>query len=95
MSVDPQDFLSLAAPCDAFHPCVLLRRPQWTPAGTVMLTTYFHADAAQLQAHGDAPLPGAARALRFNKGFFDQGAEMWTPAGVLLASSRHAVYFKE
>ena len=91
----PLDFLSLAALCDAFYPRVLLRRPQWTPAGTVTLTTYFHADAAQLQAHGDAPLLGAARALRFNKGFFDQSAEMWTPAGVLLASSHQAVYFKE
>lgn len=89
------DFLSLAAMCDAFYPRVLLRRASWTPAGTVALTTYFHADAAQLQAHGDAPLLGAARALRYNKGFFDQSAEMWTPAGVLLASSHQVVYFKE
>ena len=91
----PLDFLSLAAMCDAFYPRVLLRRQTWTPAGTVALTTYFHADAAQLQAHGDAPLLGAARALRFHKGFFDQSAEMWTPGGVLLASSHQVVYFKE
>jgi hypothetical protein len=91
----PLDFLSLTAMCDAFYPRVLLRRPSWTPAGTVALTTYFHADAAQLQAHGDAPLLGAARGLRFNKGFFDQSAEMWTPAGVLLATSHQVVYFKE
>ncbi len=91
----PLDFLSLAAMCDAFYPRVLLRRSSWTPAGTVALTTYFHADAAQLQAHGNAPLLGAARALRYNKGFFDQSAEMWTPAGVLLATSHQVVYFKE
>lgn len=91
----PLDFLSLAAICDAFYPRILLRRPTWTPAGTVALTTYFHADAAQLQAHGDAPLLGAARALRFSKGFFDQSAEVWTPGGVLVATSHQVVYFKE
>jgi hypothetical protein len=48
-----------------------------------------------LQAHGDAPLLGVARALRYNKGFFDQSAEMWTPGGVLVATSHQVVYFKE
>ena len=91
----PLDFPALAAICDAFYPRILLRRPQWTPAGTVALTTYFHADAAQLNAHGDAPLLGSARALRYGKGFFDQSAEVWTASGALLATSHQVVYFKE
>ena len=91
----PLDFLSLAAICDAFFPRIFLRRSQWTPAGTVALTTYFHADAAQLSAQGDAHLLGVARGLRYGKGFFDQSAEVWTASGALLATSHQVVYFKE
>ncbi|MET0961783.1 MAG: thioesterase family protein [Noviherbaspirillum sp.] len=91
----PLDFLSLAAICDAFFPRIFLRRAQWTPAGTVALTTYFYADAEQLGAHGDAPLLGVARGLQYGKGFFDQSAEVWTASGVLLATSHQVVYFKE
>lgn len=89
------DFLSLAAICDAFFPRVLLRRPGWIPAGTVALTTYFHADAAQLSAHGSAAVLGVARAPHFGQGFFEQSAEIWTAAGTLLATSHQVVYFKD
>jgi len=91
----PLDFLSLAAICDAFFPRVYVRRPKRVPAGTVALTTYFHADAAELSAIGTAPLLGVARGLNFGKGFFDQSAEIWSEQGVLLATSHQVVYFKE
>lgn len=91
----PLDFLSLAAICDAFFPRIFVRRPKLVPVGTVALTTYFHADAAQLSAQGSAPLLGVARALHFGKGFFDQSAEIWSAEGVLLAASHQVVYFKE
>lgn len=91
----PLDFLSLSAICDAFFPRIFVRRPKWVPVGTVALTTYFHADAAQLSAQGTAPLLGVARALHFGKGFFDQSAEIWSTEGVLLAASHQVVYFKE
>ncbi len=88
------DFLSLSAICDAFFPRILIRRPEWTPASTVSLTTYFHADAAQLSGHGSAAVLGVACAPHFGKGFFEQSAEIWSAAGVLLATSHQIVYFK-
>ncbi|XYJ12421.1 acyl-CoA thioesterase [Telluria sp. B2] len=91
----PLDFLSLAAMSDAFYPRIFVRRPRWVPIGTVALTTFFHADARQLDAQGNAPLLGVARALRFGNGFFDQSAEMWSEQGELLATSHQVVYFKE
>ena len=91
----PLDYLSLAALCDAFYPRIFVRRPKWVPIGTVALTTFFHADAAQLAAQGSAPLLGVARAQRFGNGFFDQDAHMWSERGELLATSHQVVYFKE
>ena len=91
----PLDFLSLAALCDAFFPRIFVRRPAWVAIGTVALTTYFHADAAQLGAQGSAPVLGRARALNFRQGFFDQTAEVWSDTGALLATTHQVVYFKE
>jgi acyl-coenzyme A thioesterase PaaI-like protein len=91
----PLDFLSLAAICDAFFPRIFQRRPRWTPAGTVSLTTYFHADAGTLAAQGAHPVFGAARAQHFGRGYFDQTAEVWGRDGSLLATSHQIVYYKE
>ncbi|GIZ52727.1 acyl-CoA thioesterase [Noviherbaspirillum aridicola] len=91
----PLDYASLSAICDAFFPRIFVRRPKWVPVGTVTLTTYFHADAAQLAAVGAAPVLGVARANRFEQGFFDQSAEIWSGDGKLLAASHQLVYFKE
>jgi acyl-CoA thioesterase len=91
----PLDFLSLAAICDAFYPRIFVRRPKWVAAGTVALTTYFHADSAELAGQGGASVLGSARALHFGKGFFDQTAEIWSASGKLLAATHQVVYFKE
>lgn len=92
----PLDFLSLAAISDAFFPRIFVRRPQQlVPIGTVVLTTFFHADAEQLRALGSEHVLGVARGLHFGKGFFDQSAEVWSAAGDMLASSHQVVYFKE
>ncbi len=90
----PLDFASLAAMADAFYPRVWLRRPLHVPAGTVSLTTYFHAGSTQLAQSGTAYLLGQARAQAFSNGFFDQTAQLWNEAGHLLASSHQIVYYK-
>ncbi len=41
------DFAALTAMSDIFYPRVFLRRGAPSPAGTISLTTYFHADAAR------------------------------------------------
>jgi acyl-CoA thioesterase len=91
----PLDFCSLTALADVFYPRVWRRRALMTPVGTVSMTVYFHAGAAELAATGEGYLLGQARAQSFFNGFFDQSAELWNEAGVLLATTHQIVYFKE
>jgi acyl-CoA thioesterase len=91
----PLDFAALASLADVFYPRVWLRRATRVPAGTVSITTYFHADAAMLQRTGTGYLFAQAQAQAFHKGFFDQTAQLWNEAGELLASSHQIVYYKE
>ena len=91
----PLDFASLAAMADVFYPRVWLRRATRVPAGTVSITTYFHADSRQLAQSGTGHLFGQAKAQAFRNGFFDQTAQLWNEAGTLLATSTQMVYYKE
>ncbi len=90
----PLDFPSLTAMADVFYPRVWRRRALMTPVGTVSMTVYFHATAAELTATGEGYLLGQARAQSFFNGFFDQSAELWNEAGQLLATTHQIVYFK-
>ncbi|MEO6793912.1 MAG: thioesterase family protein [Mycobacterium sp.] len=91
----PLDFAALAAASDMFYPRVFLRRGGFVPAGTISLTTYFHADKAQIDAVGDDFVLGSAHANGFSRGYFDQSAHLWSRAGELLTSSHQLVYFKD
>jgi hypothetical protein len=77
-----------------FYPRVFRRRARFAPAGTVSITTFFHADAAALAAQGARPVFARARARCFVQGFHDQSAEVWGDDGSLLASSHQVVYYK-
>jgi acyl-CoA thioesterase len=90
----PLDFMSLASLADLFYPRIWLRRALRTPAGTVSMTVYFHADSAQLAATGSAYLLGQAQGQAYRNGFFDQTGQLWNPQGQLLASTHQIVYFK-
>ena len=89
------DFAALASMSDMFYPRVWLRRTKLVPAGTVSITTYFHADAAQLAEVGTGYLLGRAVGQQFRNGFFDQAAQLWSESGALMATSNQIVYFKE
>ncbi len=91
----PLDFCALLALSDIFYPRVWLRRATRVPAGTVSITTYFHAGEKELQATGSGYLLGQARGQEFRNGFFDQSAQLWNEAGTLLCTSHQIVYFKE
>ena len=91
----PMDFTSLCAMADSFFPRVYLRRRTFVPIGTVSMTVYFHADAAELAALGSSFVLGQAKAQCFYNGFFDQHAQLWSEAGTLLATTHQVVYFKE
>jgi acyl-CoA thioesterase len=90
----PIDYPALAALSDIFFPRVFLRRGEYLPAGTISLTTYFHADQEQLDAIGGDYVLCAAHANRFSRGYFDQSAQLWSQDGALLATSHQIVYFK-
>jgi acyl-CoA thioesterase len=87
------DFPALAAMSDIFFPRVFLRRGV-IPSGTISLTTYFHVDSRHLGALDGDYILGTAHANRFDRGFFDQSAQLWSRAGELLATSYQIVYFK-
>lgn len=89
------DAPALAAMADVFYPRIYRRRGKPVPAGTVSITTYFHADHAAMAALADRPLLAVAQGRRFTGGFFDQTAELWGDDGHLLASSHQVVYYKE
>lgn len=90
----PLDFVSLAAISDVFFPRVFIRLQKPAPAGTVSMTTYFHASAAELAAVGERPLLACARAQVLHNGYADQTAELWSEQGRLLATSQQLVYYK-
>lgn len=90
----PLDFTSLAALADLFFPRIWLRRATMVPVGTVSLTVYFHADAAQLAESGSGYLLGQARGQGFRNGFFDHSGLLWNQQGLLLATTHQIVYYK-
>jgi acyl-CoA thioesterase len=91
----PLDYCSLTAFADVFYPRIWGRRAKLTPAGTVSLTVYYHADSEELANTGTGYLLGQARGQRFFDGYFDQTAQLWNEAGALLATTHQIVYFKD
>lgn len=91
----PLDFASLTALADVFFPRVWLRRAKLVPIGTVSMTVYFHADAAQLARAGSGYLLVQAQGQGFGGGYFDHAGQLWDESGTLLATTHQVVYFKE
>ena len=91
----PLDVPALTALCDVFFPRIWLRRALRVPIGTVSFTVYFHANADALAQVGDQPVLAQAQGQGFRDGFFDQTAQIWSPSGILLATSHQLVYYKE
>ncbi|KJC39396.1 acyl-CoA thioesterase [Bradyrhizobium sp. LTSP885] len=88
------DALSLMSMSDAFFGRVFHARRELVPFGTVSLTTYFHVDAADLEAEDTTRLLAVADARIFHKSYGDQHGELWSPAGRLLATTTQIAYFK-
>lgn len=91
----PLDYPALASISDSFFPRVFLRRGTYVPAGTISLTTYFHASPAELEQQGADHLLATARAARFGHGHFDQYGQLWGRNGTLLATTHQIVYYKD
>jgi acyl-CoA thioesterase len=91
----PLDFASLTALADVFFPRIWLRRATFVPIGTVSMTVYYHADAAQLAATGTGHLLIQARGQGFGGGYFDHAGQLWDEKGTLVATTHQVVYYKE
>ncbi len=88
------DALSLMSMSDAFFGRIFHARRELVPFGTVSLTTYFHADAADLAAEDTTRLLAVADARIFHKSYGDQNGKLWSPSGRLLATTTQIAYFK-
>ena len=91
----PLDFPAVTGLSDVFFPRVWRRRPKLVPIGTVSMTVYYHADAAQLRRAGEGYVLGQAQAQAFRGGYYDQSAQLWSEAGELLVTTHQVVYYKE
>jgi acyl-CoA thioesterase len=89
----PIDFPALTALSDIFFPRIFLRRGV-VPSGTISMTTYFHTDSGHLDGLAGDFVLGTAHANRFDRGFFDQNAQLWSRDGALLVTTYQIVYFK-
>jgi hypothetical protein len=89
----PLDFLSLAAMSDAFFGRIFQVIGRIPPFGTISMSTYFHAGADELAAHGTAPLAAVADAHVFHRSFCDQSAELYGAGGQLLATTSQVAYY--
>jgi acyl-CoA thioesterase len=90
----PLDFLSLMSMSDSFFGRIFHVRKAMIPIGTVSMTTYFHADEAEIAEIGGDFLLGVVDATVFNRGYSDQIAELWSRAGKLVATSHQIVYYR-
>ena len=88
------DAISLASMGDAFFARIFHVRREIVPIGTVSMTTYFHADTADLAAANADRVLAAADASVFHKSYSDQIGELWAPNGQLLATTQQMTYFK-
>jgi acyl-CoA thioesterase len=91
----PLDYASLTGLADVFFPRIWLRRAKFVPIGTVSMTVYYHADAAQLAAAGTGHLLIQAQGQGFGGGYFDHAGQLWDEQGTLLATTHQVVYYKE
>jgi acyl-CoA thioesterase len=88
------DVLSLMSMSGAFFGRIFHARGELVPFGTVSLTTYFHADAADLAAEDISQVLAVADANVFHKSYGDQTGKLWSPGGRLLATTTQIAYFK-
>ena len=70
------DVLSLMSMSDAFFGRIFHARGEPVPFGTVSLTTYFHADPADLAAEDIGRVLAVADANTFHKSYGDQTGKL-------------------
>lgn len=88
------DYPGLLAATDTFFPRIQLMRTDWTPVGTVSMTTYFHCSPAELAGVEGSPLFGIAQGQVFSTNYFDQTSQVWSKWGQCLATAHQVVYYK-
>lgn len=90
----PLDYASLAAIADTFFPAIFAHRREPVPIATVSMNVYFHTDAAELAALGDAWLLGRGRSNVFHEGFFDAEAQLWAGER-LIVTTQQVMWYRQ
>jgi acyl-CoA thioesterase len=90
----PLDVLSLAALCDVSPPRPFFRGANVAPFATVTMSVYFQTSVADIAKIGAEEVVIEARMRQAKAGFSDQTLEVWSQAGVLLASSEQMCWFR-
>ena len=90
----PLDFVSLLALSDAFFGRIFQVIGRIPPFGTVSMTTYFHASAGELAAHGTAPLGRGRRFARLSPQLLRPERRALWRGGQLLATAVQVAFFR-
>jgi acyl-coenzyme A thioesterase PaaI-like protein len=89
------DTLLLAAIADLAPPRVMWRRESISGSATVSMTTHFHATAEEMEAVGARAILSEVHCRRCEGGYFDHELKLWSPEGVLLATSEQVAAFRD
>lgn len=90
----PLDAVSLVAMSDVFFGRIAQVVGRIPPFGTISMTTHLHASAEELAAIGSERLSATVDAQVFHRSYFDQRAELWSPAGALVATATQVAFYK-
>jgi acyl-CoA thioesterase len=88
------DAVQLAFLSDAYPPRILYIGEDMRLSVTLTLSVYFHATANELEAVGDDYILNQAVGTRGAEGTVGQQARLWSPQGVLLATTEQLCWYQ-
>ncbi len=91
----PADVVMLAATVDLAPPRIMWKRKAPVQSSTVSMTTHFHATPEELAATGARFILSEVHCRRCEGGYFDHELKLWSPDGVLLATSEQVAAFRD
>jgi acyl-CoA thioesterase len=89
----PLDHLSMTAIADSPFPRLFLATGSPSNISTISMTTYLHANSAELEAIGNDPILVDANCERAGGGFYDQHSKFYSSRGQVIATSQQMVWY--
>ena len=88
------DAVQLAFLSDAYPPLILYIGEEMRLSVTLTLSVYFHATVNELEGVGDDYILNQAVGTRGAEGTVGQQARLWSPQGVLLATTEQLCWYQ-